>query len=416
MQDLGTLPGYRSSWATAINASGKVAGYATNVANGHTYAEAFLCSGGSLKDLGVPGASSYAYGVNASGQVVGAAYVDQDLRTEYAFIYSGGTVQNLNNLLPQGSGWTLQQANAINDVGQIVGFGIGPSGSPDAFLMTPVRSLVNGQWNQNGDGVWSSTANWTADGVPGGTAQDSAVFAAVLTSGTATATLNSSFALSSLGFSTTGANSYVIASTNGATLTLIGASGTAAISNSGGFHTIAAPLVLGSNVIVSESDGSGLLIDGGISGMGSLTLVGSGELALDGTNSYYGGTAVGGGTLTMLSAAALPSTGLVTIGAGGRLVLGGGSGIGALLTASQLDANGKAQYLPASGSADNALENGPGETPPTSDMISQGGAAGSPHDAAAVPEPGALALLAVAAVGLALVRRRYAAAARRRRA
>ena len=35
-------------------------------------------------------------------------------------IYSGGTLQNLNNLIPLGSGVTLENATAINNNGQIV--------------------------------------------------------------------------------------------------------------------------------------------------------------------------------------------------------------------------------------------------------------------------------------------------------
>ena len=61
---------------------------------------------------------------------------------------------------------------------------------------------------------------------------------------------------------------------------------------------------------------------------------GSGELTLSGTNSYYGGTTVSGGTLDIAAPSALSGSGLVTIAAGGRLVLGSGAGIGALLTAS----------------------------------------------------------------------------------
>jgi probable HAF family extracellular repeat protein len=34
-------------------------------------------------------------------------------------------------------GWTLEQATAINDNGQIVGYGVNASGQRDAFLLTP---------------------------------------------------------------------------------------------------------------------------------------------------------------------------------------------------------------------------------------------------------------------------------------
>jgi probable HAF family extracellular repeat protein len=53
------------------------------------------------------------------------------------FIYSGGTVQNLNNLVPPGSGFTLYDATGINDNGQIVVTGYNAQGYRHAFLLTP---------------------------------------------------------------------------------------------------------------------------------------------------------------------------------------------------------------------------------------------------------------------------------------
>ena len=48
--------------------------------------------------------------INDAGAFVDAA----------AFIYSGGTFQNLNNLIPAGSPYQLRDATAINDKSQIV--------------------------------------------------------------------------------------------------------------------------------------------------------------------------------------------------------------------------------------------------------------------------------------------------------
>jgi hypothetical protein len=47
---------------------------------------------------------------------------------------------DLNTLLPGGSGWTLVSGNAINDAGQITGYGINPSGAHHAFLLSPPAS------------------------------------------------------------------------------------------------------------------------------------------------------------------------------------------------------------------------------------------------------------------------------------
>ena len=80
-------------------------------------------------------------------------------------------------------------------------------------------------------------------------------------------------------------------------------------------------------------DSASATIASPISG-GTLAKTGAGALAVSGPSAYTGGTTVVGGTLTITCAAALPSSGLVTIASGGRLVLGGGSGIGSLLAAS----------------------------------------------------------------------------------
>jgi probable HAF family extracellular repeat protein len=47
-------------------------------------------------------------------------------------------MRDLNNLIGAGSEWTLQYASAVNDNGQIVGYGINPLGQIHAFLLTPV--------------------------------------------------------------------------------------------------------------------------------------------------------------------------------------------------------------------------------------------------------------------------------------
>jgi probable HAF family extracellular repeat protein len=51
-------------------------------------------------------------------------------------LYDGGNMIDLNALLPAGSGWRLDTASGINDLGQIVGNG-NINGYEHAFLMTP---------------------------------------------------------------------------------------------------------------------------------------------------------------------------------------------------------------------------------------------------------------------------------------
>ena len=82
-------------------------------------------------DLGAWGAN----GVNSSGQVVGGIYLPQ-ITASHACIYSNSTLEDLNSLVDPSSGWTLSEAMAINDRGQITGYGL-VGGAEHAFLLSP---------------------------------------------------------------------------------------------------------------------------------------------------------------------------------------------------------------------------------------------------------------------------------------
>jgi probable HAF family extracellular repeat protein len=113
--DLGTLGGARSA-ATAINNNGQITGWGTT-STGAT--DGFLYSNGTLTGLG----SFTPAAINDNGVMVGGPYID-----------SGGTVQNLNTLVPAGSP-TIQDATAINDNGQIVASATGSTSG--AVLLNP---------------------------------------------------------------------------------------------------------------------------------------------------------------------------------------------------------------------------------------------------------------------------------------
>jgi len=139
MKDLGRLPGYDSSGASAINDLGQVACFSQCInCSLETHATLWSKAKGSMHDLGVlPGASSSAaHGINNVGQVVGASYYSAT-NESHAFVWSPSTgMLDLNTLIPANSGWFLQYALAINDKGQIVGYGL-LNGQGEGFLLTP---------------------------------------------------------------------------------------------------------------------------------------------------------------------------------------------------------------------------------------------------------------------------------------
>ena len=77
------------------------------------------------------GSSAYAFGINNIGQIVGGSLTGSG--DEHAFLYSGGSMSDLNNLVALPPGVFLFQASGINDVGQIAANGTDGHG----YLLTP---------------------------------------------------------------------------------------------------------------------------------------------------------------------------------------------------------------------------------------------------------------------------------------
>ena len=125
------------SEASAINGSGQVVGYSMTGSG----RRAFLYDDGATTNLGtLYSDNSAATGINSNSDVVGNLFTTTNgINTDVgAFIYTGGTMLDLNTLLPVENGWTLKEADGINDSGQVVGYGINPQGQTHAFLMTVV--------------------------------------------------------------------------------------------------------------------------------------------------------------------------------------------------------------------------------------------------------------------------------------
>jgi probable HAF family extracellular repeat protein len=125
----------------AINEVGQVCG--SYLAAGRC--RAFLWQDGVAHDLGALGgddATSRAAAINDAGVVVGTSGRSRDgTGAPYvprAFVASGGTMADLNDLLVDGAeGWALRSATAINNLGQVIGEGR-LHGTSRAYLATPV--------------------------------------------------------------------------------------------------------------------------------------------------------------------------------------------------------------------------------------------------------------------------------------
>ena len=133
---LGFLTVGGTSKAYGINASGQVVGYAsTSGSSGNNHA--FLwSSGGGMQDLGtLGGALSYANAINAGGQVAGYSSTGSN---SHAFLWTSGVMQDLGTL-----GGTNSYANALNAGGQVAGTAVTSSGYTHAFLWSSGGGMVD---------------------------------------------------------------------------------------------------------------------------------------------------------------------------------------------------------------------------------------------------------------------------------
>lgn len=132
--DILDIPGQEDTTSVAfgVNDNNEVVGYFGNVL---AFSHAFYWSESTgMIDLGAPGGrSSFANDINNSGMIVGYASFSANPQQQ-AYLWYQGMAYNLNDFLPQGSGWVLNEAYGINEVGDIVGRGTF-NGQTQAFLL-----------------------------------------------------------------------------------------------------------------------------------------------------------------------------------------------------------------------------------------------------------------------------------------
>lgn len=136
MTDLGTLGGANSS-VDAINDNGVVTGSSQDASGASL---PFVYSNGTMTSLGSYNTETTPQAINDSGMIAGTTYGVNAAGASFndAFIYQNGTFQDLNNLIPAGSGWELTDAVAVNDIGQIlVDATSTTTGQDHALLLTP---------------------------------------------------------------------------------------------------------------------------------------------------------------------------------------------------------------------------------------------------------------------------------------
>lgn len=161
----GDSTGMGSSLVAGLNDSGQVAGTSSLYVNGVNKGQrAFVWSNGVMTNLGTLGAdssgnaSSTAWAINASGQVVGlsAVYANGANLGNRAFLYNDGKMFRLDTFAP--SGWVWNIASGINDFGQVVVHG-NNKGKTVPGLFTP-----HPDW-QGGSGSWADAKRWNYAGM-----------------------------------------------------------------------------------------------------------------------------------------------------------------------------------------------------------------------------------------------------------
>ena len=142
LHDLGTFGGPSGS-ANGINNDGQVVGYGDlpgGPCKGFSCVHhAFLWEHGVKTDLGTLPTEicSNAVSINQSGQILGYSTPFCNSETYHPVLWENGAMYDVRALIVPGSDITLGDLLEINDRGEIVGFGLTPSGDLHTVVLVP---------------------------------------------------------------------------------------------------------------------------------------------------------------------------------------------------------------------------------------------------------------------------------------
>ncbi|MGY3143726.1 autotransporter-associated beta strand protein [Bradyrhizobium sp. USDA 3397] len=197
-----------------------------------------------------------------------------------------------------------------------------------AILLTAISGQAAAQTWNGGPGFWAVGGSWTPAIVPNAVDAVATFNATVPNQGPQVNLQAGTFTIGTLNLNSSATNSN-FGFVNG-TLIMQTSAGSAAINVQSsnpfltGDITAGGVLQLNSNTVITTASASAeFLVDstGQITGPGSLTVAGPGRVTLNSTNTYAGGTAVTGGTLTGGHATA----GAIDAFGGGAITMSGGT-------------------------------------------------------------------------------------------
>ncbi|MBV9769364.1 MAG: hypothetical protein JOZ32_07325 [Bryobacterales bacterium] len=147
--DLGNLGGTYNpaalgvgNLAIGINNKGQVVGSSAIAGSAHNHAFLWTWETG-MQDLGTLSGDvmSAGFSINNRGEVVGASVgaPGPPMGNVRPFLWKNGKMLDLTTLVPANSPLQLLNVNAINDRGEISGFGLTSNGEVHAYLLTPAR-------------------------------------------------------------------------------------------------------------------------------------------------------------------------------------------------------------------------------------------------------------------------------------